>query len=367
MTNEFHEIISGVNNIKFEKITRVAKIKSPLEGFNLVSQKIEYRKDPLLNHWSRLNALRAERVKQASAPGENFQDNLNQLIENSAKKCFFCPNNIPNSTPKFPKELGLGERITKDDFSLFPNLFVFSEYHAVGVLGTEHFKPIDKIPAKTWKNALLGSIEYFKAITKYDPQVKYPSINFNFLPTSASSIIHPHIQLIQDILPTKLTGELLKESLKYFQESGKQWNYWVDLIESEKKLQERFIAESKSMAWIATFSPIGKNELTGICKLPKTDITTFNDKEVEMFSMEIEKALKALVKGRGASAVNMAIFLGPMHEDHSKEFRISIKIVTRPTLLPNYTADVGFMEMLHQETVGEATPENIAESVREYF
>ena len=83
--------------------------------------------------------------------------------------------------------------------------------------------------------------------------------------------------------------------------------------------------------------------------------------------MEINKALKALYKGRGVRSVNMALFLGPINEDISEYFRISIKIVSRPILVPNYTGDIGFMELLHTETIAEASPEIIAETVREFF
>lgn len=359
--------IKGVNNLSFEKITREAEIQSPLQNFELVTQKIEYRKDPLLNHWSRINALRAERVKQAKAPGENYDENLDALVNSSANKCFFCPENVLKSTPKFPAKLQIGERIIVGDFSLFPNLFVFSEFHAVGVLGTKHFTPLNEIKKETWKNALIGSKKFFEGTYNHDSEIRFPSINFNYLPPSASSIIHPHIQIIQDIQPTKLTEQMISQSKHYFEKSNNKNNYWIDLIESEKMLNERFIAENDSMAWLATYSPIGKNELTGILKIPKTDITQLTDEELDVFAEGIQKALTALYEGRGARSVNMAIYLGAISEDISNHYRINLKIVSRPLLLPNYTADVGFMEMLHQETIGEASPEVIAESVKEFF
>ncbi len=44
------EITNGSGAITFEKKFRFASIKSPLENFETVEQKIEFRKDPLLNH-----------------------------------------------------------------------------------------------------------------------------------------------------------------------------------------------------------------------------------------------------------------------------------------------------------------------------
>jgi len=196
-------------------------------------------------------------------------------------------------------------------------------------------------------------------------EVKYPTFNFNFLPPSASSIVHPHIQITQDIKLTKMCDEFITKSENYYKENSS--NYWLDLIASEKMIKERFISENDFMAWFATFSPFGKNELTGVVKIEKTDITQFSDEEMELLGLEITKALSALYNGRSARSVNMAIFLGPVQENYSEFYRIHVKIVTRPLLAPNYTADIGFMELLHNEPIAEATPEDIAKSVRDFF
>ncbi len=362
--NEENIEVKEVGKIKFEKIIRSAKIHSPLDSYKLVEQKIEFRKDPLTNHYSRINKLRADRVKQATMPNENYEQNLQSVIENSSKKCFFCPENVEKSTPRFPKELGLGDRIKQGTFTLFPNLFVFSQYHAVGTLGDQHFTPLQDFSPEIWQDAIEGSIKYFKAVNKFDESVKYPSINFNYLPPSASSIIHPHIQIIQDVKPTKYCEILMGRSKQYTKNGS---NYWLDLIEAEKEINERFITENNFMAWIATYSPLGKNELTGIVKIPKTDITVFTKEESAELARGISQALKALYIGRGATSVNMAIYIGPINEDHSDSFQINLKIVTRPNLMPNYTGDIGFMELLHFEPIAAATPEDIVESVRGSF
>ncbi|MBN1331056.1 MAG: hypothetical protein JXA54_16405 [Candidatus Heimdallarchaeota archaeon] len=374
MTKQEIIIENGIGLIKFEKTTTIARMRNPLEGFKETEQKIEYRRDPLTNHWSRINKLRAERVIQASVPSDSFEENLQQIVKNSAQKCFFCPENIIKSTPKLSETLNLGERITIGDFTLFPNLFVFSEYHAVGTLGKEHFTRLHEFPIKIWKEALQGSIKYFKAVHSFDPSQKYPSINFNFLPTSASSIIHPHIQVIQDAQPTKYSDLLFKQSEVYSkrimdtnESNSSSGNYWLDLIASEKIINERFIKENDFIAWIATFSPTGKDEIMGILKNPKTDITLFTERECELLAYEITTALKAIYFGRGATAVNMAIFIGPIDEDISSNYRIIIKIVSRPTLVPNYTGDIGFMELLHSEPIAAATPEIIANTIKPYF
>lgn len=368
ISQEKIESIAGVGSIKFEKVIRTARIKSPLEDFKIVEQPIEYRKDPLINHWSRINALRAERIKQASSADDPaYVKNIENIIKKSREKCFFCPENLLSATPCFPEELNIGKRVTIGDFTLFPNLFVFSQYHAIGILGNKHFTPLDGFSKKIWSQAIKGSKKFFQAVYDYDAQAKFPSINFNFLPPSASSIIHPHIQIIQDAQPTELTAKLLKASKNYMKNGKKERNYWVDLISSEKQIDKRFIFENDQMVWLASFSPIGKNEITGILKTSTTDILKLSPQEMNSLGENISTALKALYLGRGVRSVNMAIYFGPIGIDYSDSYRIHLRIVSRPTLMPNYTGDVGFMELLHSETIGEATPEVIAKSLKDYF
>ncbi|MHA1124534.1 MAG: hypothetical protein ACTSO7_01435 [Candidatus Heimdallarchaeota archaeon] len=357
------EIVQGKGKIVFEKVIREAKIKSPLQNFEEVKQKIEYRKDPITNHYSRINTLRASRVKQAASPGEDYSTNLQQLIEKSGKKCFFCEENVTKSTPKFTEDLAVGDRIILNDFVLVPNLFVFAESHAVGILGKNHFTELNDFTAQVWEDAIQGSIKYFKAVFANDNLIKYPTINFNYLPPSASSIVHPHIQILQDIQPTKIVDTMLDQSKKYHE--ANQSNIWMDLIASEKELDERLISDNDFICWLASYAPQGKNEILGVLKIPKTDITELTDNESKKLAEEIVKALKALFEVRGGRSVNMSIFPGPVGEDISNNYRINIKIVTRPNLAPNYTGDRGFMELLHQETVAEATPEMIAESLKD--
>ena len=356
------EIIKGKGNIVFEKEIREAKIRSPLQNFEEVKQKIEYRKDPISNHYSRINVLRAERIKQTASPGEDYTDNLQQLIDKSSKKCFFCEENVTKSTPKFAEDLAVGERIILNDFVLVPNLFVFAEAHAVGILGKNHFTELNEFTAQQWKEAIQGSIQYFKAVFTNDKLIKYPTVNFNYLPPSASSIVHPHIQILQDVQPTKIVETLLEQS-KIYQETNKS-NIWLDLIASEKEIGQRVISENDFICWLASYAPQGKNEILGVLKIPKTDITELSENESKKLAEEIVSALKALYEVRGSRSVNMSIFPGPIGEDLSENYRINIKIVTRPNLSPNYTGDRGFMELLHQETVAEATPEMIAESLK---
>ncbi|MEA2069869.1 MAG: hypothetical protein U9O98_01115 [Asgard group archaeon] len=370
-TPAIDEEIEGVGLVTFKKKIHYAEIKTPLENFKNIEQMIEYRIDPLTGHQSRVNALRAKRVKQAKKPSDDYYQNLDEIIKKSRENCFFCPENVYKSTPKFPEELGVGDRIEFGDSLLFPNLFAFAQYHAVGTIGKDHFTSLKNFDKKTWYDVLKCSQEYFRAVQKNDEKARFPSINFNYLPPSASSIIHPHVQVIQDSKPTKYTQEIIAKSNEYYlktaEKSDSSRNYFLDLISSEKMLKERFISENDHFAWLTSFSPMGKNELLGISKINKTDITSFTKKELESFAREIVKGLQYLYHTREARSINFACCLGPISNDLSDHFRIHIRMVTRPLFIKNYTADVGFMELLHNEPIAEIKPETLAKLIRQHI
>ncbi|MEM2978549.1 MAG: hypothetical protein QXM46_04600, partial [Candidatus Hadarchaeales archaeon] len=49
----------------FRREVREARFLSPVQGFAPVTQRVEFRQDPLTGRWSRINLERAKRVRQA--------------------------------------------------------------------------------------------------------------------------------------------------------------------------------------------------------------------------------------------------------------------------------------------------------------
>ena len=83
------------NKIVFKKEIREAELLSPLLDFRSAVHTIEFRKEPLTHKWCRINIERAKRVKQAKA---RKSTDLMRIVEESRKKCFFCPENVEKAT-----------------------------------------------------------------------------------------------------------------------------------------------------------------------------------------------------------------------------------------------------------------------------
>ncbi|MFB0499782.1 MAG: hypothetical protein ACETWO_00680 [Candidatus Hadarchaeaceae archaeon] len=346
-----------MTKIMFEKTVQEARLLSPLNDFKLVTQPIEIRKDPLTGRRCRINLERAKRPKQAAKTTD-----MENIVEASRAKCFFCAENLEKMTPMFPEDFP-ERRIKVGTACIFPNLFPFGGFHAVGVFSNDHHLDPNQFSPKLLEDCFEGCLRYFEQVHERYPEIKYWHINWNYMPPAAASIIHPHVQLTADPDPTSRLQEFIRSSRSYFDREGS--NYWSDLVEAERNKKERFIGKTGPVAWVTSFAPEGNSEVvavfTGISamtSLKKRGLGDFCD------------GLSRILKGYhvlGVQSFNMTTFSGPCDEDLSEYYLLNAKLVSRPSPKQFYTSDDGFMEKLHHESVIETMPETLAEKLREHF
>ncbi|HKZ45321.1 MAG TPA: hypothetical protein VJ343_01305 [archaeon] len=340
--------------IKFEKRSLKTEIRNPLLNFAIDKQEIELRKDPLTGMFCRININRSKRVH----PGLAEPDSVKQVIEKSKPKCPFCSVNIFKVTPKF---VGMKERFILGNSVIVPNLYPFGTFHGVAVLSPKHhYLKLDEISPKLLYESLENIIDFFKVANKKKPRFKYHSINFNYMPPAAASIIHPHFQIILDDKPTRMTDLLIKKSSEYFKRAKS--NFWSDLVKTEKKKKERFIGETGNFSWLADFAPIRNNQVSGVCK-GISNFSQMKTSQIRDLANGLSKIFKRLWDNK-VRTLNLTIYSGPADKDISDYFLLNLKLISRPVLAQYYVSDIGFMEYMHQEPVVETLPENVAKSLR---
>jgi len=347
-----------MSKISFEKVIREAKFLSPLRDFKPVVQKIEFRKDPLTGRWCRINMERARRVKQATTGGEN----LSEIVEKSKKSCFFCPRNLDKATPMFPSNFPSG-RLKRGSAVLFPNLFPFSEFHAVGILSREHFLNFSDFSRRQLFDCFWLCINYLKLVRKAHRDVKYCTLNWNWLPPAAASIIHPHVQVTADRKPTSYVREILQASRRYFQSRGS--NYWLDLIESERN-GDRWIGERDSVSWMTSFAPQGNREVLGVFSDGSSSLLELSNSSLRDFCTGILRILKGY-REMGVDSFNLTFFSASADGEAKDWYSLHSKIISRPNFRAFYASDDGFMEKFHEEPIIETKPEDVASFLRRYF
>ncbi|MEM2878733.1 MAG: hypothetical protein QXG10_04230 [Candidatus Hadarchaeales archaeon] len=342
--------------ISFIKSHQLARFRSPLCGFSEVEQLIEIRTDPLTGERCRINVERTKRPKQSPVESED----LRKIVKESEGRCFFCPHSIEEKTPKLPA--GLGERIRVGRAVVFPNLFPFGGFHAVGVFSEDHYLPLNKFPADMIVDCFSACIQYFRSVMKLDPSQRFWQISWNYMQPAASSIIHPHVQILAEPLPSPYLENLLKRSMEYRKRHGS--NYWMDLVRLEEEKGERYIGRTGRVHWLAGYAPRASREVIGIAE-GASSLDQLGDGLKDLCD-----GLSALLRGyhdMGVRSMNFTTFSGPSDEDLSEYYWLNARIISRPAPAPFHISDCGFMERLQLEPVIEAMPEDVAVTMRDYL
>ncbi|MFQ5974828.1 MAG: hypothetical protein ACE5J5_00735 [Candidatus Hydrothermarchaeales archaeon] len=341
----------------FDKRVYNTSFISPLKDFQLDTQPIEYRRDTLLNRWCRINIERTKRVKQ----GQDLLD-ISDLVKRSKDRCFFCPENIARTTPKFPKDIAPEGRIKVGETYIFPNLFPFAQHHAIATISEEHYLALEEFKVKQIEDTIKASLDYFERVNKAYDNARCATFNWNYLPPSGASIVHPHAQLTVDPDPPFLTKAYLDASDDYQKKKGE--NFWLKLVNEEEKANERFIARTGSIAWFTSFVPLGNNEVNAVFTVAQS-LADLSDKDISDLSKGIKNVLTAY-SSLSVQSFNITSYSTPLGEER-ESFRLNFKFISRPSPSTYYTSDTGFMEILHRERIVESMPEDVAKTMKTFF
>jgi len=211
-------------------------------------------------------------------------------------------------------------------------------------------------------DGLHAAMEYARMLAAKDPTSKYLSLNWNFLPTAAASLMHPHFQMVGDTSPTKYVGESLEASASYLRMNAS--SYWDDLVVAEKAVGERFVADSGPFSWLASYAPMGNNESIGIAK-SASHFLQLEEADLEGMAEGLSAILRTYDR-IGVQGLNMAVYSGPLGVG-TAGFSLHVRVISRPKLKQLYTSDAGFMERLHDEVIVETKPEDFAAELRKSF
>ncbi|HUU76310.1 MAG TPA: galactose-1-phosphate uridylyltransferase [Methanoregulaceae archaeon] len=251
--------------------------------------------------------------------------------------CPFCPDSILNITPTFSN----GRRICVGESVTFPNLFPFSEWHTVTVISREH--QVDHFEKKQLLDAFTGMIKSLEGV------LGYPSINWNYLPSSGASIDHPHLQGMVDRRPPVLAEKYMNGGFSYYTKHGK--SYW-DAIREKELGGERYLFGDEIL-WLAHAVPLGEREIRAM--LP---VSTLHDFEpyLDTFVAGLLDVIK-FYRRMGTHAFNISIFFDKKPQPDT--FNAFCSVIARINPNPASISDSAFMERVHLEPVILTLPEDL--------
>ncbi|CAM3993873.1 hypothetical protein [Lederbergia lenta] len=319
---------------------------------NLIERKTEIRFDPLTGESSRL-------VFDAGL--SPVLPNYTEAAEQSGgKNCPFCPENILKMTPVFPKEITFDDRITQGEAIVFPNLFPYSKHNGVVVFSGQHYVRLEEFTTQLIKNAFIAAQTYIQNVIKTDSKVSFASINWNYLPESGGSILHPHLHVIASESPTNYQAITNEKENQYKKENGTE--YFSDLYETEKTLDERWIGECDSVAWVHAYAPKSHNDFIGIFT-QASNIHNITEQDWLSFSESLTKIF-ATLNDQGFASFNLSLHVST---DPEAKQPIHVRLIPRLTIGQLETSDINFFQALHQEPLTYKSPEDITRKAHAHF
>lgn len=340
--------------MKFESISKETVLLNPRKSMARESIPSEIRKDPLTGRTARICHFMA-----LNWPKTDFD----QLVGDTGKTCPFCPERIMDVTPSFPDDILKGGRLVSGDMVLFPNLAPYDGLSAVAVMSGRHFIPMLDITPEIMAKAFAFSLDFFRRIhATGHPESVYHIVNWNYMPPSGSSILHPHLQVFVSSTAPNLMREELEAASAYRNENGS--NYWVDLVETEEKSGKRFLGRIGRTAWMMAYAPMGvAGDVVAVVDGAHSTLD-LSEQDLLDLAQGFSHAIAAYDK-MGIFSFNMNFFTGAVG-DKTGLFHA----VFSPRIYFNKalgTPDVGALRHLYNESLCMAFPEDIATRLRPFY
>jgi galactose-1-phosphate uridylyltransferase len=339
--------------IKFRKIQTTSKFLDSRKDYEEKASSLEYRIDPLTKDMGLVRDLRFKNP---------LKTDLSPLIAKSLERgCPFCKGKINTVTPKFVPDLCPDGRITVGEATVFPNAAPYMQYSAVTVICSSHFCGLSEFSPPILSDALRACQDYLRMVHEYDPRARYCGIMWNYLPPANSSQVHPHLQVFAGRFPMVYHKKLLDASKRYRRGNGTI--FWSELIEEEKRLQERFIGAIGSTVWLASFVPRS-------FQLDVRAIFQNNESILSLSPQDFQDLARGLVNvfkymdDQNHYSFNMFIYSGITGE---KSFWTQARVIQRGPLPPMDISDAGNATLLGDTRMSIRSPEFICEELRPFF
>jgi len=278
--------------------------------------------------------------------------------ETGGSNCPFCPENLMKMTPVFPKEISEQGRITKGDATVFPNLFPYSKHNGVVVFSGEHYVRLDEFRLQMIIDAFSAAQKYIHKIRTLESKAKYSSINWNYLPLSGGSIIHPHLHVILSDHGTNYQTTVFENARQFEMESGKE--YFTALVDTEKATGDRWIGETGQVAWVHAYAPKSHNDFIGVFHDSYT-ILSITEEGWNDFAIGLSNIFSVLAE-QGFSSFNLVLTSDPEEREP-----VHVRIIPRLTIGRLDTSDINFFQALHAEPLTYKKPEEITKMGKKYF
>ena len=339
--------------VNLRSITERAAYLDPYNGFQPATIEMEKRYDPLTGDVSLLVPF-----KRFNLAPMNWSD---MVADSLAGKCPFCPENRDRSTPRFTPDFYPSGHMTYNDAVVVPNLSPYDKYSSVVIMSSRHYLRWDDLSRQIIQDAFQAALLFLRNCAAAVPDGElYCSINWNYMPYSGGTLIHPHLQVLAGDEPTNYHGRCLAGEKKYFAANASL--FWDDLVGAERESGPRYIGQTGSLQWLSAFAPKALADIVvvfsgcrSLADITPGHISSLADGLVRIFP---------LFAGKNIPSFNFSLFITGQEK---KEAVVTGRLVGRFPLIPPAGSDMSYLQVLHDTPWTVFTPEDLAAGLKPAF
>lgn len=335
--------------IQLKKTTEKATYLSPVNNFQPAVLEVEKRYDPLTGDVSLIVPF-----KNFSLPPVDWTGAIADSLNN---KCPFCPENKGNVTPRFTRDFLTDGRIAYNRATVIPNLSPYERYSAVVIMSDDHYLAWHKLSPDIISDAFWAGLTFLEKCAGHDPQgAKYCSINWNYMPYSGGTLIHPHLQVLAGPGATNYHKRALSGEVEYFNTFSS--NFWPDFTAYEKEQAERYIGATFSLHWVAAFAPKALADVIVVfddCK----SIKHIDKSHFDNLACGLGKFFNYF-SHYNIPSFNFSLFI---NIEENKYSLVTGRLVGRFPLIPPAGSDMSYLQVLHDTPWTVLKPEELKNSV----
>lgn len=349
-----------MERIRFERSVEKAAFFSPLAGMEFAEQLIEVRRDPLTGMTAVASSELA--TKEETFYGKTDWVYAAALAASSREGCFFCPEKVMQTTPRYPEEMVPGGRLERGRALVFPNLFPLAGLHAVVTFPEKHFLRPSEFTPDLLEEGIGAAVDFAGRAELSYPGLEHLELCCNNMLPAGASLVHPHFQVFGGPATPWLLRLVWERAAAYSAEHGV--SYWQALVDEETERGERHIATRSGCTWLTAFAPTGGREVVAV--LPGVRrVSELGAEHVAALAAGLSRVL-ALYEREGLSAFNFTLGGGPLSDDTAAH-AVTLRVVARSAFKPDYRTDDYFLQKQLGGELIFLSPEKIAATLRTAF
>ena len=354
-----------MERIRFERSVETAAFFSPLAGMEYAEQTIEVRRDPLTG----MTAVSSSELatKEETFYGKTDWAYADELARKTREGCFFCPEKVLATTPRYPEDVVPGGRLQRGRALVFPNLFPLAALHAVITYPELHFLRPSQFTPDLLEEGLGAAVDFAARAERAYEGLEHLELCCNHMLPAGASLVHPRFQMFGGPAVPWLLRLMWERAATFQAEHGLP--YWRALVDEETERGERFIAAKAGCTWLAPFAPTGGREVIAV--LPGFGrIAELGDEQVAALAAGLSKVL-AWYEREGLSAFNFTLGGGPLPEGPlaagAAGHAVTLRVIARSAFKHEYRTDDYFLQKQLGGELIFITPEEIAATLRHGF